>query len=67
MPQKEPLKSGEGRMPQKDSSGKKLKQTLITNYYDEFTHIATIGFWEMFTPYKSSEQFWRNYQRKNWQ
>ena len=52
---------------------KRMKQTLITDYYDEFTHLHNrfnnthkISTFAMFTPYKSSEEFTMTFFRKNW-
>ena len=50
------------------SPKKEWTQKLITDYWDEFTRIPTMSFFELFTfgQYKSGEEFVRNFRRKNW-
>ena len=48
------------------SPKKEWTQTVITDYWDEFTRIPTMSFFEFYTPYKSSEEFFRTFFRKNW-
>ena len=55
------FKSKDKKQPQKIET-----QKLITDYWDEFTRIPTMSFFELYTPYKSSEEFFRTFFRKNW-
>ena len=41
-------------------------QTLMTDYWHEFSDILTMDFWGIFTPYKNSEEFLMTFKRKNW-
>ena len=65
MPSKKVLKMTAEKVPKVCTKNKVLKQTYITDYYNEFT--VNMDVFAFFTPYKSSKQWARTFLQKNWQ
>ena len=55
-----------GKFTQSPKKENTLIQKLITDFWHEFSDIATLDEWGFFTPYRNREQFLMAFFRKNY-